>query len=486
MRISVLREVLLYRYRYIAGLLVFGVILAILPTIRFDLAPTGLSNVDMDSALRSATYKLTQPFAQSVVDLPYLLVQKLSMHVFGVTEFAIKLPSMIFGIASGAAFIMMVRRWFRLNIALVTSLIFVTSSAFLVLARSGNGAIMTTFWLSLFLLAATNIVHPEGKTRLWFIAAFCMVPFSLYTPLMIYPLIAIFIAGLLHPHVRFTLRHISSLQYTLGAIFLVLVLAPLGYMVITSPSHALELLGIPSHLLSWPELFTNLKTVVKSFLNIGNAVVGATPQPIFGAASFLIILLGLLQTIRDWYSARSYMLLIWATMFIPLAIFNPDKLLICLVPSYLFLAIGVETLIREWYSLFPFNPYARLAGVLPLTILIGGIMLSNSAQYFYGFFYGTPTTLYNEQLTATRRVLDTHNYRNESATVVARTSEVKFYDLLRRDYPKLEIAQSQAGKVTRPTIIHDGATAGSVGTPAKIVTSYKVAQDSVIVRLYTP
>ena len=49
-------------------------------------------------------------------------------------------------------------------------------------------------------------------------------------------------------------------------------------------------------------------------------------------------------------------------MFILLALFNPDKLLICLVPAYLYMAIGIETLIGEWYRLFPRNPYARLIG----------------------------------------------------------------------------------------------------------------------------
>ncbi|MFZ1811951.1 MAG: glycosyltransferase family 39 protein [Candidatus Saccharimonadales bacterium] len=487
MNAAVIREILLYRYRYVAGIFVFIVVLIGLLVVRTDLAPTGLTDLDMQSALRSATFKFSQPLAQSTVDLPYLLVQKASLHFLGITEFAIKLPSIVFGVATGFAFIMMVRRWFRLNIALVTSLILVSSAAFLTLARSGHGDVMTSFWLSLFLLAATNIVHPEGKTKLWFLIALLLLPFSLYTPLMMYPIIAIAIAGILHPHVRFTLKHVTHWQYAVGLAFFVVALAPLILTITLHPSSGLELLGIPTHHVTGSELVTNAKSVVKSFFNLGNAIVGIVPQPVFGAASFIIIVLGFLRTAKDWYSARSYMLLIWSAMFIPLAVLNPDKLLICLVPAYLFLAIGVETIIREWYRLFPFNPYARLAAVVPLVALLGGIMASNAAQYFYGHFYGTPTVTYHQQLTATRAILDRPQYKNAVMTVIAKPDEQSFYDLLRRDYPRTNVATTQDTAVARPTIVHDGVTVvAAIGLPKEILTSYKTKQDRVIVRFYAP
>ena len=304
---------------------------------------------------------------------------------------------------------------------------------------------------------------------------------------MIYPIVAIAIAGMLHPHVRFTLRRIKHWQYSVGIAFFLIVLSPLILSISMHPAGGFELLGIPDHRPSAAELVTNAKLVVKSFLNLGNAIVGIIPQPIFGAASFIIIVLGFLQTLKDWYSARSYMLLIWSAMFIPLAILNPDKLLICIVPAYLFLAIGVETLIREWYRLFPFNPYARLAGVFPLVALLGGIMTSNTAQYFYGHFYGTPTVRYHQQLSETRRILDRPQYKNAIMTVVTKPKEQAFYDLLRRDYPRTNVATSQASAVTRPTIVHDGAVVSpTVGTPREIVTSYKTKSEQVIVRLYAP
>ncbi|MGB3023458.1 MAG: glycosyltransferase family 39 protein [Candidatus Saccharimonadales bacterium] len=488
MRRSLIRELLLYRYRFIAGLTVFLVATVFLVMIRTDLAPTGLSTAEMQSAATSATFKFSQPLAQSVIDLPYRLSQKLTMSVFGVTEFAIVLPSMVFAILTAVAFLQMVRRWFRPNVALITGLIFVTSAAFLTLARTGFAEIMTTFWLSLLLLAVTNIIHPEGKTKLWFLALVLILPLSLYTPLMIYPIAAITIAGLVHPHVRFTINHMSKNQYAIGIGIMLVLLAPLIVSVTTQPSYGLQLLGVPTQSLSSSELIVNAKNVVKTFFNLSATVVGSIPQPMFGAASFIIIVLGFLKTAQDWHSARSYMLLIWSALYIPLAILNPDKILIALIPAYLYMAIGIETLIREWYKLFPHNPYARLTGLLPLVILLGGIMTSNVAQYFYGYLYGTPTTRYSEQLTATRKILDRKENKDAIMTTIVKPEEGYFYDLLRRDYPRMNVAISQDGPIVRPTIVLDGASIDPrlLGTPERIVTSYKSKSDQVLVRYYVP
>ncbi len=488
MRTSLIRELLLYRYRYVAGMALFIIVTISLVCVRLDLAPTGLSQTDMNSAVSSGTFDLLHPLEGSIIDVPYRMLQKISMSVFGITEWAIVLPSIIIGIASAMAFIAMVNRWFRLNVALITGLIFVTSAGFLTMARTGHASIMTTFWLSLLLLAATNIVHPKGKTKLWFVIAAVVVPLSLYTPLMIYPFIAIFIAGFFHPHVRFTFTRTNKHQLIIGLAAILILLTPLIASVATHPPRALELLGIPDHALNSSQLITNAKFVAKSFFNLGSTVVGEIPQPIFGAASFIIIILGFLKTVQDWFSARSYMLLIWSAFFVPIALLNPQHLLIALVPGYLFMAIGIETLIREWYKLFPTNPYARLAGLMPLTILLGGMMLSNIAQYFYGYLYGTPTTHYSLQLSATREVLDRQANNNAVITTVVKPSEVAFYDLLRRDYPRMNVSDAHSGPIVRPTIIHDGVVAdyGAIGTPKQIITSYKSKTDQVIVRYYEP
>lgn len=485
MKPSIIKQLMLYRYRYQVGVFLFMLLLVGILMLRLDLAPSGISHDEMQTAVQSATFHLTYPFEQSLVDLPYKLLQKASLSVIGLNEWGILAPSLFLGFATGVAFLMMVRRWFRMNVALITSFIFVTSAAFLTLARTGTPMIMTTFWLSIILLAVTNILHPQGKSKLWAIVLLFALPLSLYTPLMIYPLLATSIAGILHPHVRFVARHTAKWKYFASVILIAALLSPLGVWIFQQPTTILDLAGLPTVLPSSADIIFNLKVVVKSFLNIGGAVVGTIPQPIFGAASLIIITLGFFKTLVDRHSARSYMLLIWSALIIPVIILNSNRLLICLIPAYLFMAIGVETLIREWYKLFPLNPYARIAGLIPLTILLGGIMVSNSAQYFYGYFYGTPTVVYKQQLHATNDVIKS-TPKETPVRIVVVTDELGFYDLLRRDHKNVDIQVSAQAKTPGVTIVHDGASYApeALGTPKKIVTNYLSKTSGVILRLY--
>lgn len=485
MKPSILKQLLLYRYRYQTSAILFILLLVGLLLLRIDLAPAGLSQAEMNSAVASATFRFEFPFTQSLIDLPYKLLQKASLSFLGLNEWGIVAPSLLLGLATGVAFLMMVRRWFRMNVALITSFIFVTSAAFLVLARTGTPMIMTTFWLSIILLAVTNILHPEGKSKLWVMVLLLALPLSLYTPLMIYPLLAIAIAGILHPHVRFVAKRTSMWKYVLGVIAMIVLLAPLGMWLIRDPDSIRALVGIPQALPGWADLWFNLKVVLKSLLNVGSAVVGTVPQPIFGAASLIIIMLGFFKTVVDRHSARSYMLLIWSALFIPVIVLNPGLILISLVPAYLFMAIGVETLIREWYKLFPLNPYARLAGLVPLIILLGGIMVSNSAQYFYGYFYGTPNVVYKRQLEATNTIIgDTPT--DKPIHVVVVTDEQPFFDLLRRDHKNVTIHTSVQSKLGGLVIVHDGASFApdALGPPTRIVTSYTAQYNQVILRYF--
>jgi len=45
----------------------------------------------------------------------------------------------------------------------------------------------------------------------------------------------------------------------------------------------------------------------------------------------------------------------------------------------------------NWYRLFPRNPYARIAGLVPLVILVGVLVLSGLERYIYGYQYDPGT-----------------------------------------------------------------------------------------------
>lgn len=487
MRSSIISELLLYKYRYGVGLALFGICLISLLSQRLDLAPGGLTNADMATAASSANLKLTEILSSTVIDLPYHLVQKATINFLGLTDLAVVLPSIIFAVITGITFMLMVRRWFRMNVALITSLIFISSAAFLSIGRSGEPTIMTTFWLSLLLLAATNVIHPRGKTYAWLFVAVAILPISLYTPLMAYPLLATAIAALLHPHVRYALREVKPIAFFISTVYICLTLTPLVLSSIAHPSQISELLGLPASPITLASMFDNAVIVGQKLFNLWTVEIGSIPQPLFGVASLVIILLGFLKTVVDRHSARAYMLLIWTILMIPLVLINPDKLLICLIPAYLYMAIGVETLIREWYKLFPTNPYARLAGLIPLIILLGGIMYSNSTQYFGGHFFGKQTTAYSQALRKTNSLITEGIYKSNPVTIVTAPEQTAFYSLLTRKHSNVTVTSQSPEQLAQPTIIYDGVSVpGSYKAPSTIVTSHRTTASQVTLRIFTP
>ena len=155
-----------------------------------------------------------------------------------------------------------------------------------------------------------------------------------------------------------------------------LLVAPLVYALSKDLLILATLAGWPDSTVTLELLRHNLKEIIKAFLFFWQpqlTAVGLTP--IFGASTFVLILLGALSLMRDHHSARSYMLLMTLPIVALPSIFNPDFLIILSVPLLLLFGLGVETLLDEWYKLFPHNPYARVTALVPMIILLAGIML---------------------------------------------------------------------------------------------------------------
>ena len=127
-------KLFLYRYRFIIGFTLLGLAFAGLLFGLPLLSPGGLSDAEIQSTVTSAHLSSTSILNGEVVDLPYHALQKLSITLFGLTTYAIKLPSIIIGLLLGALLILLLNRWFKTNVALFASILAVLSASFLYLA----------------------------------------------------------------------------------------------------------------------------------------------------------------------------------------------------------------------------------------------------------------------------------------------------------------------------------------------------------------
>ena len=487
MKLPALPRISFYKHRYVIGYGLYGVLLIILLVLHVTDIPRGLSDAELASATHSATTPLVQLVTTDTINAPYVLLQKASLALLGTTPLAIKLPSIVLGLVTGLALVLMLRRWFSDNIAVVTGIIVSTASPFLSMGRTGTALIMHAFWLSVILFAATKKLVKGDKGFFWKLAFFVSATLSLYTPLMLYPLIAIAVAGLLHPHIRYILKRISITKLAIIGLTCAVLLVPLAWSIGTNPSYLSVLLGLPSAATSLGDIGANLAYLGRVFFDFAHPTVEAFALPLFSAATMILVALGVGKTIVDRYATRSYMLLLWTLLILIVTLLNPSALTILYMPVILFLAIGIETIIREWYRLFPLNPYARVAGLIPLAILLVSVSASNIAHYFYGYLY-LPDSSRRTDLSVLRTTLELPALKDKPITIVSLPQDSAFFGVVARDYETLSTATTPVDTVAQ--IITEDAyrqlpeqQRAALGTPYRLVTRGG-ADDPLAYRVY--
>lgn len=390
--VTQLTDYLLYRWRYILGYgLIILCILGIL-TVALFYIPGGLGQAEMDTVVKSSslTLSLTDFDPASIINLPYHLLQRASMEIFGITAFSIKLPSFILGILSGLGILLLMRKWFKQNVAVITTILVITTGQFMFIAQNGTPAILYVFWPVWLLVSALMISRKTGPVILWKIALFGIAALSLYTPLTIYILLALLSSIVLHPHLRFLVKQLSKIKLLFALFCALILLAPLIYTVVLHPNVGLQLLGVPE---SWPNIIVNIKQLARQYFDFITPSSGTVMTPIYGLGSMILIALGFWRLFTTKYTARGYITIAWIVLLIPVIILNPSYISITFVPGILLMAMGVNKLLSLWYQLFPRNPYARIAGLLPLAILIGGMVFSGVDRFMYGYLYDPKTAI---------------------------------------------------------------------------------------------
>lgn len=483
MKSSFIRELTLYRFRYYIGYGVFAALLVLILTIDISGIPRGLTDAEMASAVASNKISFTAPHTADIINLPYHLAQKLSITLLGLTPLAIKLPSIILAFITGVALAFMLSSWFSRNVAVVASLMACTSAPFMTMGRTGAPLIMVTVWTIFLLLAATKLTTKTTGTFHWKLAALVSGILLLYTPLGIYPIIALTISGLLHPHIRHQIKRTKPWQAIVFTLLSLVLLAPLFIAVVVRPSILLSITGVDSFITGFPALQQSVVSLLKTFFSFSQSFVGVNIAPYFGFTVTLITILGFLRVVKDHYAARSYMLLIWAGIVAVIVILSPGQTQLVFTPAILFLAVGVETLIREWYSLFPRNPYARIGALVPLTIIVLGTVNVSVTRYFDGYLYTPNVQGFHAELPAIRTAFN--DDPSSSKRLVVPSDQISFYDILRREYPHLTVATSTSQDMTIRQAVIASSPAQVSKVPTTIITG-PLQDDGVLVRVYGP
>ncbi len=466
----------LYRWRFFIGYGFVIILLALFLLFVGQNLPGAITDTEMNAVTKSATLDLQTPESLSITSLPYHLLQRISIDTFGVTVIGIKLPSLILSFVTAVGAVLLLRRWFRANVALLATILLVTTGQFLFVSQSGAPGIMYMLWSVWLLLAATMVTNKEALYPLfWRVAFFVLVGLSLYTPLSFYLIIAIVSAALLHPHVRFVLRKMNMSSVLLLACMSLVIVAPLGYLIAHRPALALELLGKP---VDWPpDLLQNGWQLLRQYVDFFTPQAHTLMVPIFGFGALALIVLGAWQLIKTHYNARSYTIAAWILLLIPVLLINPTYTSITFVPFLLLMASGLDFLLRSWYDIFPRNPYARAVGLVPMIVLVGGLVFSAVDRYVYGYHYSPEiasnfsrdVTLLNDKFKDTK----------EPVALVVTPQELGFFNIValhasksnRTSIVVADNAKQHAGETANVIVSRDAKTAYKGELPIDIITT---------------
>jgi len=199
--------------------------------------------------------------------------------------------------------------------------------------------------------------------------------------------------------------------------------------------------------------------------------------PVYGLGPMILIGLGLVRLFTTKYTARSYIIIAWIVLLLPVLLTNPTYMSVTFIPGILLMAMGVSLLISRWYSLFPRNPYARFAGLLPLIVLIGGMMFTGIDRYMYGYLYDPKIAVnFSNDLDLLKAQLADKN-RGATSLVVAQ-SETAFYGAVAKYYDNVVVNPDAAQTTTTPpaTVIvsHNAQKDFAINNPWSIVTNSKM------------
>lgn len=473
----------LYKFRFVFG---YGVIIIfLLFMVSADIAslPNGLSQAEMNQAVTSVTMKPSLDFGW-VINAPYNALQKLSVSQLGLSRFSLVLPSLIFGILTIFIFAMTMQKWFKDRVAIVSTVIVMTGIPFITMMRSATPDIMLPFWTILLIYGAVRLLVKREHAFHWKLLIVLASIGLLYTPYGIYPLLAIFLSAIFHPHVRSRLRHIKRYRLAVLAVVAIIGIIPLALFFVSHRGEALATMtGIDIIRDSASHVRKNLSIVFDLYLNVRKNGFSLTQVvPLYNIATMALVILGLLKSIKDRYTARSYVLLSWSVVTVATVILMPYTISLIFVPASLLVAIGIDTLVIEWYKLFPRNPYARVAGLIPLTILFLGIGWGNIAHYFNNHNH-IQNPFYTQSLTAIQRSLMIEG--DHAVILVTNPKDEAFYKLLTRKHRYLSVTTTLPADTNTPTFVLPDATQSFTTLPSRIVTTSS-KDNSVALRIYRP
>lgn len=475
-----MKDSLLYRYRYPIALVLITALALFMGMYKFWLLPNGLSATEIASATISGNFSLSQIFTNFsdnvgyLVNLPWTLLQSLSINIFDATSFAFRLPAVVIMLLTVAMVISTLRHLMRPTVAVMGGIVAVSSSFMIGLSRSGIPATMTTCLLAVILGLGYVALNYTGKRRMMATSGLVLsLALLSYMTAGFYIVLGLVACGLLHPRLRLVVkRHIKFMSSIAGLYVLLIIPIIVGLIMGLFNGNSVLFDGLFN--LGSPKM-SNLVVLANAFAGLNPCLVGGLIVPMLSFVGLFLAIIGFISIVRHISMVRSYIILAVMAISTIASIFNPDYVYLMFIPTVVLVGYGLGRLSDRWYDLFPNNPYARVFALLPLTILIGSISYLDISRYFAVSNYNSEVVYgYNQTYWQARDYIIKHE-SNELAIVV-NSDDVDFYKLLMQKHKNVRVLSSDDASAYGESDWPNGKVMILPDADVKLPSKYKLSQ----------
>lgn len=377
MKFGNLQKKLSFEWRSVLAVAIISLVGAALLGYRLSTLTTGMSEQEV-LFVQSAS-SLSEILAR-----PLYILQKVPLSVLNLLNISTSTTTRAitagFALSSAVMFYFLIKQWHTRRIAVIISLLLISSSWFLQLGRIASPEIMYVFMPIVLLLLAFRFNTKERKLTggLLIVAA----TLALYVPGLLWLVAALkfmFIKRLLRLY-----KKMSIVNRIVIIAFVLLLLAPLIYAVVKDWKILLDVLAIPETFapIEWAKrlvlipIFLTAQGPFMPMYNLGRL-------PLLDVFSVVMVILG-----AYWYYfriklLRTKVMIVMGGVSVALIAFSGLVFIPMLLPLvFILIAAGLSLLLQQWFTVFPKNPLARIVGATLITGLIVIVCGYHLQRYF--------------------------------------------------------------------------------------------------------
>ena len=319
------------------------------------------------------------------VNAPYMIIAYLFGAISGDHLYGARVASVMFGLAASALMYYIIRTWFNSKVAIIGTLLFVTSSWLLHTTHLATPLIMLVFGPLLAVAPLAWFMRTKKYKTLSFMTLAICLGIAAYTPYMLW-LVAVAL-GIIIYYEKDLLSKVKTRQLVTAASIYSILLMPLLISLSRFPGQSIELLGFSKSLPSIGGYFSHLIQIITSLFLRSPALpemrIGHLPDlEIFSAA---MLILGIYYLVQRSASKKSIVLFAAFIIMLIVLPFSPNYVMnsVVLLPLvYIVVITGIVELINQWFTYFPRNPLARNVGIALLVFSISITCAYHLENYF--------------------------------------------------------------------------------------------------------